>query len=202
VGRREQNKADKLSRIKTAARKLFMKKGYEETCTREIAEEAGLSVGTVFFYARDKGDLCCLMAVDRIHGIFARSFNKVDRTATLVDQLSSFFSPAFVDAAKNPELSRILIKEMVIYKNKVEVDGWVTSKVEKLLDQSRERGEVEFDESPEFVARTINQLYLAEMRDWIVGDSPSPKEGLKTLRRGLLLFLEGLKYNPISRARH
>jgi len=195
VGRREQNKADKLRRIKAAARKLFVRKGYEATTTREIAEEAGLSVGTVFFYARDKGDLCCLMAVDRIHKLFARSYKNVDPSHTLLDQLTSFFSAAFVDAAKNPSLSRILIKEMVTYKDKSQVDEWVTSRVEKLLDIARQRGELEFDDSTAFVARTVNQLYLAEMRDWIVGDRPDPAEGLATLRRSLFLVFEGLERN-------
>ena len=64
-GLRERNKADKLRRIKAAARELFTKKGYEATTTREIAELAGVSVGTVFVYAKDKGDLVCLMAIDR-----------------------------------------------------------------------------------------------------------------------------------------
>jgi len=194
VGRREQNKADKLARIKAAARKLFTSKGYEATCTREIAEEAGLSVGTIFFYARDKGDLCCLMAVDRLHRLFSQSFKKVDQAKPLLDQLTSFFSATFIDAAKNPSLSRILIKEMVIYKDKPKTDDWVTSRVGQLLDVALSRGEVGFKESTAFVARTVNQMYLAEMRDWIVGDKPDPAEGLATLRRSLFLLFEGLMY--------
>ena len=41
-GQREKNKLDKLERIRNATRELFLKKGYDETTTREIALRAGV----------------------------------------------------------------------------------------------------------------------------------------------------------------
>lgn len=196
LGRRERNKADKLRRIKIAARRLFTKKGYEATSTKEIAEAAGVSVGALFFYARDKADVCCLMAIDRIHELFSTGLKSVDDAAPLLDQLIGLFSPLFVDAARHPSLSRILIKEMMLYREKPNVDAWVTSRVGKLLVAAQRRGEIQLHVAPAFVARAINQLYLAEMRDWIVGEKPKPTKGLADLRRSLDLLLTGLKHDP------
>jgi AcrR family transcriptional regulator len=49
--------ADKLRRIKDAARGLFLAKGFEDTTTREIAIRAGVGIGTIFVYAENKRDL-------------------------------------------------------------------------------------------------------------------------------------------------
>ena len=56
-GQREKNKIEKLQRIREAARELFVKKGFDETTTREIAVRAGVGIGTVFTYAENKRDL-------------------------------------------------------------------------------------------------------------------------------------------------
>jgi AcrR family transcriptional regulator len=54
---RERNKEDKLARIEHAARRLFSKQGYDLTTTREIAERAGIGVGTLFVYFPEKRDI-------------------------------------------------------------------------------------------------------------------------------------------------
>ena len=57
-GRRELNKEDKLRRIKSAARALFIKKGYDEASTRELAQRAGVALGTLFSYAANSATSC------------------------------------------------------------------------------------------------------------------------------------------------
>ncbi len=44
----------KKNRLLDAGMDLFISKGYEETSTREIAEQAGVSVGTFYSYFADK----------------------------------------------------------------------------------------------------------------------------------------------------
>ncbi len=194
MGLREDNKAEKLRRIKDAARQLFTERGYDATSTREIAELASVSVGTVFFYARDKGDLVCLMAVDRLERQFARAFRACDPAQPFLDQLVSVCTHMFKDAARNVSLSRILIKEMVAYRNKHRIDEWVNSSFERLLNSAVATGEVRFTEEPAFVARAIGLCYLAEMRDWIMLEKPLPASGVASLRRTFTLLLQGLNY--------
>ena len=45
---RQRNKLEKLQRIQTAARTLFVSKGYDEATMREIARLADVGLGTLF----------------------------------------------------------------------------------------------------------------------------------------------------------
>lgn len=54
---RKQQKAQSHARILKAARTLFVKRGYDATTAREIAERAGLSVGSLFLHFKSKADI-------------------------------------------------------------------------------------------------------------------------------------------------
>lgn len=63
----EKNREDtraKRELILDAARTLFAQKGYEETTIPEIARVAGVAVGTVYLYFRNKHELLTNVAVD------------------------------------------------------------------------------------------------------------------------------------------
>lgn len=61
LGRRERNKAAKLDRIVAAARELFAEHGVDEVTTQEIADKADIGTGTLFLYAKSKGELLLLV---------------------------------------------------------------------------------------------------------------------------------------------
>ncbi len=48
---------DRLRQISQVAASLFFEKGYMQTTTREIAETADISVGTLYYYIKSKDDL-------------------------------------------------------------------------------------------------------------------------------------------------
>lgn len=61
IGRRERNKQAKLDRIVTAARELFAEHGVDEVTTQQIADKADIGAGTLFLYAKSKGELLLLV---------------------------------------------------------------------------------------------------------------------------------------------
>ncbi|WP_405718671.1 TetR/AcrR family transcriptional regulator [Streptomyces sp. NBC_01537] len=61
VGRRERNKQDKLDRIVAAASELFAERGVDEVTTQQIADKADIGTGTLFLYAKTKGELLLLV---------------------------------------------------------------------------------------------------------------------------------------------
>lgn len=65
LGRRERNKQAKLERITAAASQLFAEYGVDEVTTQQIADAADIGTGTLFLYARTKGEL--LLLVQNIH---------------------------------------------------------------------------------------------------------------------------------------
>jgi TetR/AcrR family transcriptional regulator len=61
VGRRERNKQQKLDRIVDAACEPFAQHGVDEVTTQQIAEKADIGAGTLFLYAKTKGELLLLV---------------------------------------------------------------------------------------------------------------------------------------------
>ena len=71
VGLRAKNKAEKLQRIRKAARALFVKRGYDDTTMRDIAKRAEVGFGTLFTYASDKRDMLFLIFNDELDNVVA-----------------------------------------------------------------------------------------------------------------------------------
>ena len=57
TGLRAKHKADRNSRILRAASRLFRKAGYDGTRIEAIAAEAQVSIGTIYNYYQNKGDI-------------------------------------------------------------------------------------------------------------------------------------------------
>jgi hypothetical protein len=76
-GLRERQRADRHHRILEAAAALFRQSGYEGAKIEQIAAEAEVSVGTIYNYYRNKGDILVAMppknvadAIDTLIGIY------------------------------------------------------------------------------------------------------------------------------------
>lgn len=61
AGRRERNKQAKRDRIIAAASALFSERAIEDVTTQEIADRADIGTGTLFLYAKTKGELLLLV---------------------------------------------------------------------------------------------------------------------------------------------
>src|SRR5881628_3308253 len=80
VGRRERNKQEKLDRIVAAASELFAVHGVDEVTTQQIADKADIGTGTLFLYAKTKGEL--LLLVQNAHYAEALERGRADAEAT------------------------------------------------------------------------------------------------------------------------
>ena len=114
-GQREKNKIEKLQRIREAARELFVKKGFDETTTREIAVRAGVGIGTVFTYAENKRDLLFLVANDDLDEVTRKAEASVSDDASCLENFLTVFRQHYKFFAKQPSLSRFLLREMTFY---------------------------------------------------------------------------------------
>ena len=54
---RVKDKETRIEEIQNAARKVFFEKGYQSSTIEEIAKDAGVAKGTVYFYFENKDDL-------------------------------------------------------------------------------------------------------------------------------------------------
>ena len=89
LGRRERNKQQKLHRITAAASELFAEHGVEDVTTQQIADKADIGTGTLFLYAKTKGEL--LLLAQNAHYAEALERGKAD-AETIPDALDAVMS--------------------------------------------------------------------------------------------------------------
>ena len=113
VGRRERNKQAKLERITAAASELFAEHGVDEVTTQQIAERADIGTGTLFLYAKTKGELLLLVQ----NAQYARALEKGRASAeTVPDVLEAVLSivqPIVQCNRTQIENGRTYLREMV-----------------------------------------------------------------------------------------
>jgi len=104
-GLREKQKADRDQRILKAATRLFREEGYDRTKIETIAAKAKVSIGTVYNYYKNKGDL--------LVAIVSMEVNEVLRAgAVLIER-----PPANVARAVN-DLISIYLDHSLVYLTK------------------------------------------------------------------------------------
>jgi len=118
MGRRERGKADKMSRIKIAARELFLSRGYEATTTQAIAKEAGIGVGTLFSYAKTKEDLLVTVFIDDLIEAANAARMRSRKRLSTDDKLFTLYEGLLKYHFENIELSSHLLREMTFVRDK------------------------------------------------------------------------------------
>ncbi len=202
VGLREKNKLDKLRRIENAARALFLSKGYDETTTREIAARAGVGMGTVFTYADSKRDLLFLIANEDLETTTRKAEADISPGASLIANLLSAFGDHYEYFSRQPELSRLMLREMVFYDSGQQAKRFQATR-ERIIALTSEivrlalaRKEISSPEDPRLIGWVIFCIYQVELRRWLADGEPDVKAGLASLARALRLFMVGLSPQP------
>ena len=112
-GRRERNKQEKLDRIIAAASTLFAERGVDDVTTQEVAEAADIGAGTLFFYARNKGELL-LMVQNALYAEALRVGRDAAESLTdPVDALLAIAEPVIHCNRAQVENGRTYLREMV-----------------------------------------------------------------------------------------
>lgn len=198
-GLRERNKAEKLQRIRDAARDLFVENGYDNTTMREITQRANIGFGTLFTYASDKRDLLFLVFNDDLAEVVEDATRKALKEPILLDQLIAFFRCFYRFFARQPELSRFVLRELTFYVRGKQAEIFQRSR-EVLLQrltmfaaQAQADGRLATQENAETLARALFSIYAAELRDWVGADASHLDIGLARLGTMLRLVIEGFE---------
>lgn len=100
-------------KIKNAARKIFMEKGFSATRTRDIAEEAGINLALLNYYFRSKQKLFDLVIQEKIQKFLGRLvpiFN--DKTTSLEQKIDLIVNGYFELLSENPDLPLFVLNEI------------------------------------------------------------------------------------------
>lgn len=113
LGRRERNKLAKLERITAAAAELFAEYGVDDVTTQQIADRADIGTGTLFLYAKTKGEL--LLLVQNAH--YAQSLERgraaAEKAPTLLAAVLALLEPIVECNRIQVDNGRTYLREMM-----------------------------------------------------------------------------------------
>ena len=113
VGRRERNKQAKLERIMTAASELFAEHGVDDVTTQQIADKADIGAGTLFLYAKTKGELLLLVQNAQYAAALERGRAAAETNPDVVDAVLSIVQPIVECNRSQIDNGRTYLREMV-----------------------------------------------------------------------------------------
>jgi AcrR family transcriptional regulator len=113
LGRRERNKQAKLERIMTAASELFAEHGVDEVTTQQIADKADIGTGTLFLYAKTKGELLLLVQNAQYAAALERGRASAETIPDVLDAVLSIVQPIVQCNRAQIENGRTYLREMV-----------------------------------------------------------------------------------------
>jgi AcrR family transcriptional regulator len=97
AGLRAKNKADRRDRILHAATRQFRAFGYEATRIEAIAAEAEVSIGTIYNYYENKGDLLVAIVSMEVNEVLAAGRGVIDAPPTHVSQAVNTLIATYID---------------------------------------------------------------------------------------------------------
>ena len=113
TGRRERNKQAKLDRITAAASELFSAHGVDDVTTQQIADKADIGTGTLFLYAKTKGELLLLVQNSLYAAALERGRAAADATPDTADAIMAIVHPIVECNRTQIDNGRTYLREMV-----------------------------------------------------------------------------------------
>ncbi|MBT7953650.1 MAG: TetR/AcrR family transcriptional regulator [Rhodospirillaceae bacterium] len=198
TGLRERNKQDKLHRIKSAARELFIEKGFDQATVRQISTRAGVAFGTVFRYASNKRDLLFLIYNDELDELSDTAFLNIDPSLSFLDQLISIFRKFYQFFAERPELARDVLREMNFYEEGSQANRFkdgirrIEIQMEDFVGENRAQNRISTDADKRIIALLLFGVYRTEVRRWLSRSELDVDKGMERLRPYLEVVIAGL----------
>ena len=193
-GLRERKKRLRLQRIIDVSHRLFVSKGFQDTTIQDIADEAGMGLGTLYLYAKGKDDLLVLVFREDLLQMTESAFDIIDPQCPVIDQLMTFFS-VHIDYHKEDQLlSRTVLKELSFPTNpkrRRDIELIFSTAYEKLavlLKRGIKDGKLNSTLYVGTAASSIFGLYYHLLQGFLCGFF-SEKEFKKNLRHALDMLL-------------
>lgn len=193
--RRLREKRQRYETILSAAMKFFCKKGYNKTTIEDIANEAEVSVGTVYFYFKNKEDIM-IKLIEETGQILRRSLGEEFRKKE--GSIGGFLNAGrvfFYEVCKKyPDNILILMRESVgqtpdIENKRQELFNKLIKDLIRALEKIKKRYGIKYksDLSEEVIATIVIELFEKISYHFIINNG---KE-IKTIGEDVIDFIHG-----------
>lgn len=193
--KRERSRRKTRQKIFEAARSLYLEDGAENVTTRQIADRAGVGLGTVNLHFKDKTSLLLEVFYEKIE---AFSFGLLERVpdGTLTDQLRFLVESEYSFYVEHPSLSRVVKESMFVdgaMGEQYDAQMWrYCDRLSGLFGAARQRGEIRRDADCAVAAHAVASHYLFGL---IIGARETPFNRDKALAMAwplIELLIQGL----------
>jgi len=196
--RRQREREKRYQTIFKAAESLFARQGYHKTSMEQVADRAEVSVGTVYFYFKNKEDLLVHLIDDigyQLRNLLGREFSKSDGS---LDGLASAGIVFFDDfCTQNPERLAIFFRESAGQSEAVEsqrkkIFNKLIEDVEAALVRLQEKAGAQFQSSlsAEIMAVSIMGMYERIAYHYLIWQDGRSAD-IKTIGRDAVAFITG-----------
>lgn len=118
-------------KIKQAARKVFMQKGFAATRTRDIAEESGINLALLNYYFRSKEKLFTEVMQEKMQQFFGALLPIINDSSTKLETKIELIVSNYIEMLfQNPDLPLFVLSEMKSHSEKIKK----TLPVQKITD--------------------------------------------------------------------
>ncbi len=184
-------------KIKAAARKVFMLKGYNGATSRDIAKEAGLNVALTNYYFRKKERLFKIIYMDVVHEFLDETIGILNKPIDLKKKIRLILERVLETTKRNPEFFLFFYSEI---KNSSEE---FLNELGHVKDRMREKWNEQIQKSiKEKVIRKIDPLAALTI---VMGQLQFPIIASKMLKelgefteKGYADFLENQKEHAVE----
>ena len=143
----EKDEMDKKSAIREAATRVISRKGYFQTRPKDIAKEAGISVGTIYNYFGSKQEILVDIFSEEFSDRkeFYRELSQSD--LPLIEQIKKILERHFSRLTNHKELMRVIIQERfkpgsTLGRKLNESYGEVIFYIEQLIKEALEKDQI------------------------------------------------------------
>lgn len=196
--------AETQTRILKAARKLFARRGYDGTTTRDLAQEAGVAEGTIFRHFENKKAILIEVATQGWVEILTDLLTELSEMASYkaiaqvmrkrmlnLHQNADLLRVCFMEAQFHPELSEQIQSDVIVK---------MTSVAEAFFETAMDQG-IYRRMNPRIVAQIFLGMFTIAgfSRDTITPGDDSPQAMLEMAEGMADIFLNGV-LDPASSA--
>ena len=166
--------------IVEAAEKVFAERGFEAAKIQDIADEAGVSVGTIYGVFGSKSELFGVVLTHRLPELANRCRETAISATTSLDRLTNGLNAYIIYLLEHPHFLKLHLREHSwglgpIRATTEQLRAWREGlELEAaILKEAIEDGVV-IEEDPHRLARCIMAVHQVQLWDWIENDASEP----------------------------
>jgi AcrR family transcriptional regulator len=204
---RDRQKLERERRILRAAGRLFARKGFAGVAMEDVAERAGLAVGTLYNYFPSKSALLLAILRRETESLLGRGRKILHAPGrdpvAAVSALTGIFLDDFMHEDRRlwREMFGAAIAEpSVVGRRLFEADAQLVTQLATLLDRYRSMGVLEADIESTPAAIVLYGVCFTWMTAYLMNDEISAETVRDEIRRGVAIAMRGVfrRGGPIS----